>query len=57
MTGSDVAVGVWFVGLLLGVVIGAVIFDTGYKAEAIQRGYASYCPTDGNWAWKGECGE
>lgn len=27
------------------------------KAQAIERGYASYCPLDGKWAWKGECGE
>jgi len=26
-----------------------------FKAEAIQRGLAQYCPVTGNWAWKGEC--
>lgn len=57
MTGSDAVVWVFTFGLLVGVVIGAVIFDSGYKAEAVERGYASYCPTDGNWAWKGECRE
>lgn len=25
------------------------------RAEAIERDYAQYCPTDGKWAWKGEC--
>lgn len=28
-----------------------------FKAAAIERGYAEYCPTDGEWAWKGECDE
>lgn len=23
--------------------------------QAIERGYALYCPTRGNWAWTGEC--
>lgn len=25
------------------------------KAEAIEHDYASYCPKDGQFAWKGEC--
>lgn len=25
--------------------------------EAIERDYALYCPTTGEWAWKGECEE
>jgi hypothetical protein len=25
------------------------------KGEAIELGYASYCPLDGRWAWKGQC--
>lgn len=25
------------------------------RTEAIERGYAIYCPTTGNFAWKGEC--
>lgn len=25
------------------------------RDQAIQRGYALYCPTDGDFAWKGEC--
>lgn len=25
------------------------------KAEAIERGYALYCPKDGRFEWKGEC--
>ena len=26
-----------------------------YKTEAVERGYAEYCPDTDNWAWKGEC--
>ncbi len=28
---------------------------TTVRAEAIERGYAIYCPTTGNFAWKGDC--
>lgn len=28
---------------------------TTIRTEAIERGYAIYCPTTGNFAWKGEC--
>lgn len=27
------------------------------RNEAIQRGYALYCPANGHFAWKGECDE
>ena len=27
------------------------------QVQAIQRGYALYCPTNGNFAWNGECEE
>ena len=27
------------------------------RAEAIERGYALHCPTNGQWAWIGECEE
>jgi hypothetical protein len=26
-----------------------------YEEQAINRGYALYCPKDGEFAWKGEC--
>lgn len=26
-----------------------------WQAEAIERGYALYCPADGEFAWVGEC--
>lgn len=31
--------------------------DKKTKQQAIERGYALYCPSDGEFAWKGECGE
>ena len=27
------------------------------KHQAVERGYALHCPTDGEFAWKGECEE
>lgn len=36
-----------FSGVLLGV--------RSVRHEAISRGYALYCPGDGDFAWKGEC--
>lgn len=26
-----------------------------FKAQAVERGYAEYCSTTGNWSWIGEC--
>lgn len=26
-----------------------------YQTEAIERGYAIYCPQDGKFSWVGEC--
>lgn len=28
-----------------------------FQREAIERGYAQYCATTGEWAWKGECND
>ena len=28
-----------------------------YQKQAIERGYALYCPTDKKFAWKGECSD
>jgi hypothetical protein len=28
-----------------------------WKADALERGLAMYCPDDGRWAWNGECGK
>lgn len=30
-------------------------FDSPYQKQAIERGFAQYCPHDGKWAWIGEC--
>jgi hypothetical protein len=37
--------------------VAAVFFTPNsiWKNEAIDRGYALYCPVDGVFAWKGEC--
>jgi len=44
-----------FLGFLLGMIIGSLLEGGEYKAQAIERGYALYCPADGDWAWVGEC--
>jgi hypothetical protein len=28
-----------------------------WKEDTVHRGLAMYCPTDGQWAWNGECGK
>lgn len=28
-----------------------------WQDEAIERGFALYCPSDGKFAWKGECAD
>ena len=42
-------------GFLLGVMVGAGIADKIARTEAIERGFALYCPDDGAFAWKDEC--
>lgn len=46
-----------FAGGILGLIVGAVFEGGTYKAQAVERGYALYCPADGVWAWKGDCGK
>lgn len=49
---------VWFgliCGLIAGMFIGAGIISSEWKAGAIERGLAQYCPLTGEWAWVGEC--
>ncbi len=49
-----------------GIILGAVLFflfftipfttlNYSWQGKAIERGYALYCPNDGEFAWKGEC--
>jgi hypothetical protein len=40
-----------FIGFIVGVIVGEVEM----QAQAIQRGYALYCPSSGDYAWQGEC--
>ena len=50
---------VWF-GLFFIISISFIIgLSQGYKMklQAIERGYAIYCPVDGEFAWVGECKE
>ena len=44
-----------FVGLLMGTFIGDGASDFGWEQRTLQRGLAIYCPTNGQWAWLGEC--
>lgn len=38
-----------------GLIIGIAVERSGWQAETVERGLALYCPTDGDWAWKGKC--
>jgi hypothetical protein len=44
-------------GGMFGLIFGGFVAGGEYKAQAIERGYAQYCPDDGGWEWIGECGE
>ncbi len=51
--------GAFFVGCIVGAVV-ATIFTAGiltqdWHVDLINRGYAIYCPDDGEFAYKGEC--
>jgi hypothetical protein len=41
--------------VLLIYVIWSLALAPDWQREAIQRGYALYCPGDGSFAWVGEC--
>lgn len=43
------------VGGVVGTAITSFIFVSKFEADIIRRGYAQYCPTTGDFAWKGEC--
>lgn len=40
---------------LLGYVVWDWTTTPDWQREAIQRGFALYCPGNGEFAWKGEC--
>jgi hypothetical protein len=46
---------------IFGAMAGAFFFGlmaiNDFESQAIQRGYALYCPMDGEFAWLGECNE
>ena len=42
-------------GLIVGGVLFGNIVNSGWKTDSVDRGLAIYCPTDGEWAWVGEC--
>jgi hypothetical protein len=41
-------------GILAGFLVGGTTTHI-WEAETIARGLAMYCPTNGVWAWNGEC--
>lgn len=44
-------------GVIAGIFLGAGIANDIWSTEAIDRGYAWYCPDDGRLTWKNECEE
>lgn len=42
-------------GAMGGATVAIILVAGSYKAQAIERGYALYCPADGDWAWVGDC--
>ena len=41
----------------IGHVQGSNAMQDQLQTQAIEHGYALYCPTDGKFAWHGECEE
>ena len=52
---TEALVGLWL-GLMVAVISWGVT-NNNWKSETVDRGIATYCPTDGQWAWNGECDE
>ena len=57
---SDNEAGILFIfGLTLGALFSAPLtyatVNSSYKSDLINRGQALYCPTDGQFAFNGEC--
>lgn len=55
MDDGGVFIIVLVVGLIIGILIGHIATSQDFQAEAIQRGYALFCPQDGEFVWKDEC--
>lgn len=49
------ALGPLTAALVLVLAIGWYTTNKQWKNEAIDRGYALYCPISGDFAWKDEC--
>lgn len=43
------------IGLAAGFGLGIEHAGSDYEEQAISRGCALHCPTNGNFAWNGEC--
>jgi uncharacterized membrane protein YpjA len=43
------------VAVFIGFIFGYMYGEDEMQAQAIQRGYALYCPSSGDFAWQGEC--
>lgn len=42
--------------ILSGIAVGAAT-ERRWQEQAIERGYAQFCPLDGEFAWNGECAD
>lgn len=46
----------FFFGASLGAAIVSSVAHVSWRNDAIEHGFGLYCPNDGRFAWKGECG-
>ena len=44
-------------GLFVTWVGGSLAATSYWKSEIVERGLATYCPKNGEWAWIGECND
>jgi len=55
----DEAGSVFFAGFVIGAIVATIftvnIINQDWHVDLINRGYAIYCPDDGEFAYKGEC--
>lgn len=54
MKDEVVVIALTILALLCGFAAGVGVSSNSLKEEAIERGFAQYCPTTGDWGWKGE---
>lgn len=50
-----IIIGAFAFGVFVGAAAGFEGGSDAWRAETVQRGLATYCPTNGEWAWIGEC--